>query len=309
MANMLENFHQEAETPRATTTLGPTDTYTLALSDQLLDEPSEPAGVMALLIEVLQSLNHMHSRGLVHSPLTPSSIKLTREGRVQIESESPADPSQTIAFRSTKYSAPDAFQKVAEAASCEPLDSYLLGFMFYELSLGRRLFNAEFADVAKGKDLGWLTWHADKSRSARLLSDVLPSVPASISRMIAGMMEKDPARRVTDLKQLLATVQKATEATVLLPEAKVRESATSVQKREEPKSFWRSRRSNSVTWSQKPRDGQVSGNAPGILELVDRTLQRAAASPAGRFVASHGIYVFAAILTLAVLVLLVIRWM
>jgi len=306
MANMPENSRQEGDTLGLTTTLGPSVSHSIALSDHLFDEPSEPAGVMAILTEVLRSLNSMHSRSLCHSPLTPSTIRLTRQGRVRIESESSVDPCQTIAFRSTKYSAPDAFQENGEAGSCEALDSYLLGFMFYELLLGRRLFSIEFADIDGGTELAWLNWHADRNRSARPLSDVLPSVPAPISRLIAGMMEKDRARRVTDLKQLLATIQKATEATVLIPESKARQSATRGPQREPSKSFWRYWRLDKAAWRQNPWNDRGRGNASRSLEIVRRAIRRLATSSAGRFVVS---YVFAVIMTLALLLLVVIRWM
>ena len=301
MANMVENLRQETDKLTATGILAPRHSYSLALSDHLLDEPSEPVGVMALLTELLQSLNVMHSKGLGHSPLTPSSIKLTQEGRVGIESISSVDPCQTIAFRSTKYSAPDAFQGNGGAASCEALDSYLLGFMFYELVLGRRLFSVEFADVVSGRELAWLNWHADRKRSARPLSDVLPSVPAPISRLIAGMMEKDPARRVTDLKQLLVRIQIATEATVLIPERKARQSGTIGPQREPSKSFWHSWLSNKTIGSQKPGMAEGVEAHPGV---VRRALRGLATSSPGRFVVR---YVFAVVITLAVLLLVVIR--
>jgi serine/threonine protein kinase len=304
MANMVENLRRETDVLRATAILAPMDRYSLALSDHLLDEPSEPVAVMALLAEVLQSLNIIHSTGLGHSPLTPSSIKLTRDGRVRIESKSPVDPCQTIAFRSTKYSPPDAFQGNGGTASCEALDSYLLGFMFYELVLGRRLFSVEFADVVSGTELAWLNWHANRNRSARPLSDVLPSVPAPISRLIAGMMEKDPARRVTDLKQLPGRIQIATEATVLIPERKARQSGAMGPQREPPKSFWHWWRSNQARWRQKFWNGGGSGNAPRSVEMVQRDLSGLATSSPGRFVLRHA---FPVGITLAILLLVVIR--
>jgi len=303
MANRMENLRQEADMLRATAILAPKPGYSLALSDHLSDEPSEPVAVMALLTEVLQALNLMHSGGLGHSPLTPSTIKLTRDGRVGIECKSSVDPCQTIAFRSTKYSAPDAFQGNGGAASCEALDSYLLGFMFYELVLGRRLFSVEFADVLSGTELAWLNWHADRNRSARPLADVLPRVPAPISRLIAGMMEKDPARRLTDLKQLLERIQRATEATILIPERKARQSGTVDGQPEPSKSFWGSW-SNKAIGSQEFWNGGGSGNAPGSVGIVRRALRDLATSSPGRFLARH---VFAVVITLAILLLVVIR--
>jgi serine/threonine protein kinase len=292
MVNMVENLRQETDMMTAMTPLAPMHSYDLDLFDHLLDEPSEPVGVMRMLTEVLQSLNSMHSRGLGHSPLTPSSIKLTQAGRVRIASRCSFDPCQTIAFRSAKYSAPDAFQGNGEAATCEALDSYLLGFMFYELVLGRRLFRVEFADVFSGTELAWLNWHADRNRSARPLSDVLPSVPAPISRLIAGMMEKDPARRFTDLKQLLVGIQMATQATVLIPESIARQSETIGPQRESSNSFRHSWRSKKAIWSQKFWNGEGSGNPPRSVEMVRRAL-RLLATP-GRFVVRH---VFAGVIS------------
>jgi len=179
--------------------------------------------------------------------------------------------------------------------------------MFYELVLGRRLFSIEFADVVSGTELAWLNWHADRNRCARSLSDVLPSVPAPISRLIAGMMEKDPARRVTDLKQLLVRVQTATEATVVIPASKARQWGTIGPQGEPSKFFRHSWRPNKAIWSQKFWNGGGGGDAPRSVEIVRRALRGLATSPPGRFVARH---VFAVVITLAILLLVVIRgWM
>ena len=270
---MVENLRQESAMMGAMATLAATHRSPFALSDYLSDEPSEPVGVMALLTEVLQSLNILHSRGLGHSPLTPSSITVTREGCVGIARKGSFDPCQTMAFRSSKYSAPDAFRGNGEAASCEALDSYLLGFMFYELMLGRRLFRVEFADVFSGAELAWLNWHTDRNRRARPLSDVLPSVPGPISRLIAGMMEKDPARRITDIEQLLERIQKATEATVPLKVKRGGRERWGRPKRTcQSLSGTRGSRIK-LKGSQEFRNGGGSRSAPRSVEMVRRVLR------------------------------------
>lgn len=217
---MPNSSRHEVDTLTVAALVGPDHT----LSSYLLDGPAEPARVAKILVQVLQYLDGVHSRGAQHCPLTPSTIMLTREGRTQIQGKVPADARQTVVFATPKYSAPDAFQESGNAGTCEVLDSYLLGFMFYELLLGRKLFRAEFGDLENGTAWAWLSWHADKKRCARPLSELLPGVPASISRLIAGMMEKDPARRIKDLRQVLATIQKATEVTLLVTDRKAKQS-------------------------------------------------------------------------------------
>ena len=129
-------------------------------------------------------------------------------------------------------------------------------------------------------------------------------MPAPISRLIDSMMEKDPARRVSDLKQLLVRIQTATEATVPIPASKARQWGTIGPQGEPSKSFWHSWRSNKATWSQKFWNGGGGGNAPRSVEMVHRALRGLATSSPGRFVVRH---VFAVVITLAILLLVVIR--
>jgi Sulfatase-modifying factor enzyme 1 len=186
------------------------------LANLLADDPRDFSLVVPILIEVVNCVERMHAAGRQHVPLSPTSIRLTESGSVQIASSAPSDTLGTVVFGSAKYSAPEAFLEGIVGESNVALDSYIIGFIFYELLLGNKLFKAEFASIDnENSPTAWWSWHTDQTKRARALSQVIEGFPLSISRLIEGMLQKDPSRRTTDLLYISATLLNATEKTVL----------------------------------------------------------------------------------------------
>ena len=173
-----------------------------SLTSCLGDGPAD-SSVLQLFRRVLETLSAIHATGASHLPLSPSTIRLNDSNQPQIQSSNRLhEDAATVAFGSVKYSAPEAFADTSESSSCESVDCYVLGFMFYEILIGKRSFVAQFAPLENGSPSLWLKWHADRTAKARPLIELRPNL-GHFARLIDGMMEKDPSKRVNRIAQVL----------------------------------------------------------------------------------------------------------
>jgi hypothetical protein len=148
--------------------------------------------------------------------LTPATIRFNEHGQAEVASYPTPGTQSTVIFGSAKYAAPDALCRGSNHQECAELDSYILGFIFYELLLGKRLFGEEFKKVNKASASGWLTWHANPTEYARRLIEVIAEFPPRLSQIIAGMMEKDSEKRTTDLSRISASLQSTIDNTLVI---------------------------------------------------------------------------------------------
>jgi serine/threonine protein kinase len=139
----------------------------------------------------------------LHAPLSPNSIRFDDSGaaRIQHFSASQEIGDDTFSFGPPKYCAPEAFAFDGKF-SCEVADCYVLGFIFYEILVGARAFAAQFATLENGPPTLWLKWHADTIAKARPLNELRPNL-GHFARLIDGMMEKDPQKRIGSLSEAL----------------------------------------------------------------------------------------------------------
>ena len=187
-----------------------------SLADIISDQPVDPGSMVQTLIDILNSLVAIHARQWSHVPLTPATIRFNEQGQAEIANHPSAETQSTVIFGSEKYAAPDALRQGSNQQECAELDSYILGFIFYELLLGKRLFEEQFKTINKISPSSWLTWHAHSGEYARPLVEVIAEFPPGLSQIIAGMMEKDPKKRNTDLMRISETLQSTIENTSVI---------------------------------------------------------------------------------------------
>ncbi|MBV9155125.1 MAG: hypothetical protein JO097_02615, partial [Acidobacteriaceae bacterium] len=173
-----------------------------SLAGYLGDGPAD-SSILPIFRRTLEALHSIHGAGGSHLPLSPATIRFDDAGEPQIRS-SPRlhESADTVAFGSAKYSAPDAFTRT-ESTSCESADCYVLGFIFYEILVGKRWFEAQFGSLENGPSALWLKWHADRTANARPVIELRPNL-GDFARLIDGMMEKDPRKRINSISQVLA---------------------------------------------------------------------------------------------------------
>jgi len=130
-----------------------------------------------------------------HAGLSPQLIRLNADESVAIQT-GPAD---------AKYSAPEFFQEGSgdDAKSAPAARVYILGFIFFELLAGRRIFEQQFADVLRsGDDLAWFEWHGNTEKSLPRLSDVAADCSQALSDVIEQMVRKRADQRIGNLAEV-----------------------------------------------------------------------------------------------------------
>ena len=177
----------------------------------MADEPKPIAELLPLMVSVLEGIAKVNATEPHFCCLDPGKILIRDDQSAQIVMHKPFELGKTFELGTAKYTCPELF---GEAAPGTPAGAnvYIAGFIFYELLLGRKLFDAQFKDVEKNGNLGWLTWHADLTKRATSLT-VMNRYPAFVCRIVDRMIDKTLTNRLTDVNgiaRLFGSVSNAT---------------------------------------------------------------------------------------------------
>ena len=197
--------------------------------EQMLSEgqPVAPKTAVQLLWRLAGGMTAVHAAGIVHRDLKPSNIIVAESLRPKITDFGVAaslSGQTSMLMGTTKYMAPELF---AGGVIDGRTDMYALGFIMYELLLGREKFNEIFADVVRDQraaTVRWMKWHGNDSVSAPPLHNVNSAIPKPLGGIVARMMAKDIGARFADMEELgravrtdLAGVELADQARVGAP--------------------------------------------------------------------------------------------
>jgi len=174
------------------------------------DGPIDAREGLQILWRLAAGLHAVHSAGIVHRDIKPSNFIISEDLRVKItdfgltvERTEPPSPSASTA----RYMSPEA----SRGEDCdERSDIYSLGFVCYEMFLGRAKFEGMFADVANdpaGAAEGWMAWHGRTEDLVPPLTDVNEDIPKALSDIVAKMIAKDPSERFESMEQLGRTIK------------------------------------------------------------------------------------------------------
>ncbi|MGH9719810.1 MAG: SUMF1/EgtB/PvdO family nonheme iron enzyme, partial [Bryobacteraceae bacterium] len=142
----------------------------------------------------------------------PSHITIRSNGEVGIELAAASPAGATAPIREPRYYPSEVFdERRGEAAKVHlASDIYALGFIFYEVLLGAKLFNQQFASViADRSDFQWLRWHGDLTKRAHPLAGLRADCPVALSRIVDRMIEKRAELRPANLAEVASALQKA----------------------------------------------------------------------------------------------------
>ncbi|MBS3733914.1 MAG: protein kinase [Phycisphaerae bacterium] len=174
--------------------------------------PVEPGAVLRLLWRLAAALHSVHAAGIIHRDIKPANIIVTEGLHAKLMdfgvAASRADQA-SMRMGTTKYMAPELFEGQAVDARA---DIYSLGFITYEMLLGREKFNEIFADVVRDPQsevLRWMKWHGNMSVHAPPAHEVNPGVPVSLSEIVAGMTAKNVDERFESMEQLGRTIKQS----------------------------------------------------------------------------------------------------
>lgn len=184
---------------------------------QLLSSAPAPTGlVIPSFLSVIAAVQETQSANKGPCNLDPRRIFFRSDGTVKLSHLTPLESGMTFVLSSSKYSAPEMVEEMERAITNADLDCYVLGFVFYEILLGKDLFERQFQDVTGHGDFGWLSWHADNTKHAKPLFELISGFPFVLSSLIEKMMTKKTSERITDLDRIADTIGGASHATILI---------------------------------------------------------------------------------------------
>jgi serine/threonine protein kinase len=174
------------------------------------EDPAAVERVAPLFVRVVDRVIAIHAGGQVARALTPGGIRLRPNGEIDIDAL-PAGSLQNTVAAEPKYCPPEMFQEghVEPGDRQGVADVYVLGFAFYEILLGRRLFREQFRELGPEPEaFQWLRWQADPQKGLQPLHELMPGFPAPLSELVSRMTEKDPVRRVAGLGEVRQALER-----------------------------------------------------------------------------------------------------
>ena len=176
-----------------------------SLASRLAREKRLPtADALALVEQLLEGLSVAHTRGMIHRDIKPSNILLDGEqgralladfGLVKSLDGGTQLTATGMVMGTVDYLSPEQGRGLPVDARS---DLYSVGVLLYQLLSGRLPFESNSATAM-------IFQHAYER--PRLLTDVAPSVPEGVSRLVHRLLEKDPRDRYASAEDLLVDVR------------------------------------------------------------------------------------------------------
>jgi len=152
--------------------------------------------------DILRGLAYAHGKGIIHRDLKPANILVTSDGQAKLADfgiARPIDSNLTAAgsmLGTPNYMSPEQVKCTAVTTKS---DIFAIGIVMYEMVTGTKPF--------AGADVSSILRNVVE-KDPKLASDVNPSVPESVAKLVARMFAKAPEARIESAAAALAELQK-----------------------------------------------------------------------------------------------------
>jgi serine/threonine protein kinase/Tol biopolymer transport system component len=204
------------------------------LEDKMAGKPLSVKTTLELGIQIASAINVAHSKGIVHRDIKPANIFVTKHGQIKIldfglakltqrlagSAETTISPNQETepgtVMGTIGYMAPEQVQGIAVD---HRIDIFAVGVILYEMLTGRRAFKRSTAAE---------TMAAILNDDPPALSQIAPSAPLGLPRLVRRCLEKNPERRFQSAADLAFALVDLSEpvnsrAVTALPEPRSRQ--------------------------------------------------------------------------------------
>jgi len=154
------------------------------------EEGVEGRRLLQAALEVLDTLDHLHRRGILHRDLTPANILTTPEGHAKVMDFGLAYLAGSEGLTRTGYTIGTPLYMAPEQATGKELtpaaDLYAFGAVLYKALTGEPPFSGEHDQAILYKHV----YEQPEPPEAKN-----PAVFPSLSRLVLGLLEKNPEQR------------------------------------------------------------------------------------------------------------------
>jgi hypothetical protein len=188
--------------------------------------PLPPERALAIIIPILDALDHAHKAGLLHRDIKPDNIMLdTARSRPllvdfgiarRLDSSAGAGLTQTgLVIGTPHYMSPE--QALGDPNLGPTSDLYSLGCVLFQMVTGSPPFDGESSQQIVGQHI------ADPPPAAH---DVNPKVPRELSDVILRLLEKQPKDRFQSAAAVIAALESDQQPSTLRSRASAAQAAT-----------------------------------------------------------------------------------
>lgn len=226
IVNLLNTFETDAHVYLVLEFCSQGDLYEAIRNDQ---GPLETEHVRQFMLELVDAVDYMHSKGVFHRDIKPENIFLTQDGAMKLGDFGLATTdrwSDEMTVGSDRYMAPEQFDSAGAGYSPAEADVWAIGICLLNILFSRNPFT-----TPTESDPLFL----DFSRDRQSLFDVFPSMSQDTYEVIVQCMNLDPKKRsLAGVRDALLRVVSFTTQDEALDDFCTAEKATVASANREP---------------------------------------------------------------------------